>query len=329
MKESWSQAKRILHIYELLARDQVVRKTDLVNTFAVNEKTVQRDIDAIRAHFAENEVFSTMDYGRTEVKYSRKDGGYVLDGAIYNWLNHKQILAIARVLLESRAFGKPELDVLLNGLVEQSCPEERKIIRDIIKNESFHYTPARHSECIVQSIWDLGCAVREKRLVEIEYGKEHTKVRIKRLLEPWSVLFSEYYFYLIAYIHDAGHDFPAVYRLDRIVNYRLMDEHFHMNEIGRFEEGEFRKRVQFMTPGQLMKIRFRFWGESLEAVLDRLPTAKVIEQDGDVAVVEAEVYGKGIKMWLLSQAEFLEVLCPQELRDEMKDTIMAMARNYC
>ena len=32
-----------------------------------------------------------------------------------------------------------------------------------------------------------------------------------------------------------------------------------------------------MRAGSLMKITFRSWGPSLEAVLDRLPTAKVIE----------------------------------------------------
>lgn len=44
--------------------------------------------------------------------------------------------------------------------------------------------------------------------------------------------------------------------------------------------------------------------------------------------MEAEVFGKGIKMWLLSQAENLEVVEPKEFRDEMKRTIGEMAKNY-
>jgi len=70
------------------------------------------------------------------------------------------------------------------------------------------------------------------------------------------------------------------------------------------------------------------WGPSLEAVMDRLPTAKVIRQEGNVAIVEAEVFGEGIKMWMLSQAEFLEVLKPEDFRREMRDTVVRMLENW-
>ena len=49
-----------------------------------------------------------------------------------------------------------------------------------------------------------------------------------------------------------------------------------------------------------MKIKFEFTGISVEAILDRLHTAKVIERDEDKYVIEAEVYGKLVIMWLLS-----------------------------
>ena len=66
-------------------------------------------------------------------------------------------------------------------------------------------------------------------------------------------------------------------------------------EKDRFKEGEFRKRVQFMFTGALKKITFKFWGDSLEAVLDQLPTAKVVSQLGKESIIEAEVYGDGVK----------------------------------
>ena len=59
-----------------------------------------------------------------------------------------------------------------------------------------------------------------------------------------------------------------------------------------------------------------------------MPTAKVIGKDGEKAVVEAEVYGEGVKRWLLSQKEFLEVVKPQWYRDEVKGTIERMGEVY-
>jgi hypothetical protein len=100
-----------------------------------------------------------------------------------------------------------------------------------------------------------------------------------------------------------------------------MEACFDKSEKDRFKEGEFRKRVQFMYTGELKKITFKFWGASLEAILDRLPTAKVVSQSGKESIIEAEVYGEGVKRWLLSQCEYLEVLKPQSYRDEMRETI--------
>ncbi|WP_412729488.1 WYL domain-containing protein [Geobacillus stearothermophilus] len=62
--------------------------------------------------------------------------------------------------------------------------------------------------------------------------------------------------------------------------------------------------------------------------MDRFPNAKVIEKLPEGWLIEAEVYGKGCMMWLLSQGERVEVISPQSLRDEMKRTIQLMADKY-
>ena len=83
-----------------------------------------------------------------------------------------------------------------------------------------------------------------------------------------------------------------------------------------------------MYAGELMTIKFRFTGPSPQAVLDRLPTARIVAEEENGIVFEAEVFGHGIKMWLLSQGEFVEVLGPEELRKEMKKSVMRMIDKY-
>ena len=63
-----------------------------------------------------------------------------------------------------------------------------------------------------------------------------------------------------------------------------------------------------MYGGKLQTIRFRYKGPSLEAVLDRLPTAKVVQKDNEGWVIDAEVFGKGIEMWLRSQGDYVELM---------------------
>ena len=154
------------------------------------------------------------------------------------------------------------------------------------------------------------------------------KDSILREVEPQGIIFSEYYFYLLACIVGKDYDFPAVYRIDRIVAIKVLDETFRCSYCNRFEEGEFRKRVQFMKSGPILKLTFRYTGKSLTAVLDRLPTARVIEQKDGEAVIEAEVFGDGIKMWLLSQGEYVEVLKPEKFRADMRSSIENMGAIY-
>ena len=62
-----------------------------------------------------------------------------------------------------------------------------------------------------------------------------------------------------------------------------------------------------MFGGELRTIKFVYKGLSLEAVLDRLPTAEVIGHDERGWLIKAEVYGDGIDMWLRSQGVLVEV----------------------
>ena len=88
----------------------------------------------------------------------------------------------------------------------------------------------------------------------------------------------------------------------------LFRSHFSIPYAERFEEGEFRKRIQFMYGGKLQKIRFRYMGADIDAVLDRLPTAIIEGEKEGGYVIKAEVFGKGIDMWLRSQGEAVEIL---------------------
>ena len=62
----------------------------------------------------------------------------------------------------------------------------------------------------------------------------------------------------------------------------------------RFEEGEFRKRIQFMFGGKLRKVKLKYKGLSIESVLDRLPTAKIIKENDGEYILTVEAYGNGM-----------------------------------
>ena len=62
----------------------------------------------------------------------------------------------------------------------------------------------------------------------------------------------------------------------------------------RFEEGKFRKRIQFMYGGKIQKVRFRYKGPDIDSILDRLPTAQILDETDGEYIVGAEVFGTGL-----------------------------------
>lgn len=101
---------------------------------------------------------------------------------------------------------------------------------------------------------------------------------------------------------DNSKDFPTTFRIDRVINLVGTKQHFNVPFKDKFNDGEFRKRVHFMYSGELRKNVFEFNGPSIEAVLDRLPTAEIIGEKNGVYTICVEFYGNGIDMWLRAKA---------------------------
>ncbi len=294
---------RLLNIYERLNNGEIINKSELADAYNVSEKTIQRDIDDLRAYLCETH----FDDGEAVIKYSKSKNGYYLSKFSRDWLSGQEVLAICKVLLESRAFRKEELNDFLSKLTAQVLPEEQKQIDRLIANERFYYVPPKHNKNILSQIWEVANYIVKNTIISFAYNRKDG-VKKDRLVKPVAVMFSEYYFYLIAFMADDSKDYPTIFRIDRMENIKGTSDKFSIPYKDKFNDGEFRKRVQFMYSGELRKVTFEFSGESLEAVLDRLPTAEVIGKKDGVYTIRAEVYGNGIDMWLKSQGEKVKVI---------------------
>ena len=306
---------RTLGIYTKLIGGYSVNKAEEAQKYGVNERTIQRDIDDIR-NFLETDVENNGIIN--SVIYDRFEKGYKLEQIYQLKLTNSEILAICKILLDSRAFKKEEMTSALDKLISCCVPEKnQKLVKDLIANEEFHYVEPRHQSDFLDNLWTVGQAIRNCNCIEIDYERVKDKKIVHRKVRPVAIMFSEYYFYVTAFIDNEdikqwfdviNDSFPTIYRVDRIKNVRVCDEHFHIPYSSRFEEGEFRKRIQFMFGGKLEKVKFKYVGNDIDAILDRLPTAVIKSEDESGYIVEAEVFGKGIDMWIRSQGELIELL---------------------
>lgn len=323
-------------MYVRLCEGRIINKTEESHRFGVDERSIQRDIDDIRAYLDEQSIINSKN--NCTIEYDRTKKGFIMKNAEVSTMTNSEILAVSKILLASRAFTKREINSILDKLVEGCVPlKNMKLVSELISNEKYHYVELNKKEYIQDKLWSIGTDIQERNIINISYSRENEPTElVERIVEPLAIIFSEYYFYLNAFIVEKDnsgkyvhkYDYPAIFRIDRIKNYKQLGEKFRVIYANRFEEGEFRKKIQFMYAGKLMKITFKFYGDNPEPILDRLPTAYIIEECDNEYTIEAEVYGKGCIMWLLSQGSKIEVLKPQSLRDEMKSILLDMLKRY-
>lgn len=305
--------KRVLDIYTKLLNGTIINKAQEAQEYQVNKRSIQRDIDEIRAYLASE---ATSKGYTNAVEYDRQKNGYRMERLYDSKLSNGEVLALCKILLDSRAFPKDDMEAILDKLINNCVPEANQIVvKELIRNETFHYIEPRHKTHFIDKMWNLGIAVKNKQYLEIEYLRLKDKTIVKRRIKPVGIMFSEFYFYLTAFIDDEkikkdfdveDDTFPTIYRIDRIKKVHISDEKFDIPYKDRFEEGEFRKRIQFMYGGKLRRIRFEYSGLDIDAVLDRLPTAEILSEKNGVYTVCAEVFGKGIDMWIRSQGEVVK-----------------------
>ena len=306
---------RILDLYDRLMNGETISKQEYADRYGVNEKSVQRDLRDIRNFFAMK--LAEEGYGQVLI-YDRKEQGYRLETQGTKILSNSEILAVCKILLDSRSLTKSEMERILNKLICGCVPQKNmKFVKELISNEIFHYIEPNHHKVFLNKMWDLGMAIHESCLVEVTYTRRDGK-KVTRTLEPLAIMFSEYYFYLTAYMLHEDHKqfavcddpFPTIYRIDRIESLKITKEHFHIPYKDRFEEGEFRKRIQFMVGGRLRRIKFYYKGKptEVEAILDRLPTAHIVREDEKGILLTAEVFGDGVDMWIRSQGDMIEMV---------------------
>lgn len=218
-----SKNTRTLDMYVRLCEGKILNKAEEANQFGVDERSIQRDIDDIRAFLSNRE--ETGD-NRT-IEYDRLNKGFVMRGNEESTMTNSEIFAVTKILLESRAFTKKEMNSIISKMVDGCVPlKNMKLVSDLIANEKYHYVELHHKSMIQDKLWEIGENIKNHDMLDIKYVRANDSNEVvKRIVEPVAIMFSEYYFYLNAYIVERDekgsffhkYDYPAIFRLDRIM----------------------------------------------------------------------------------------------------------------
>lgn len=314
---------RLMELFIRALKGEALSVKELSEEYGVSTRSITRDINDLKAFLSDHQDV----LGYVELQYSGKDHNYSL--RMESFLSNKELLSITKVLIGCRVFSNQDLLEIIKKLKSHTTPADRMRLEKIIQKEIYHYNEVKSdTHSLIDNIWMLTDCIEKRNEISITYYKMN-RTQVKRRIKPVSILFSEYYFYMIAYKCDTDTpNTPFYFRIDRITDIVVHRENFILSKEQNVDEGLLRQKSQFMWPGKSRSIRFEFTGPSVQAILDRIPTAKIVDSQPGKSIIEAEVFGSGIKMFLLSQGAWVKVLAPAEFVDEIRDEIRKMQSMY-
>jgi len=295
------------------------------------KRTIQRDMTAIRRTIKPSTIF--------KFHHDTKEDVYYLTHG--DFLPFEEVLAIMKVLIGSRAFGKTELSKISTSLASFVSLDRQKDIDDMLtalKNGS--YLPVNRDNDLVDRIKKFHDIINKKKAISFTYRDSNpaghsNKTRVGL---PLSLYFSGNHFYVIMYrlnsdkIKDIDDGITYVYRLDRFLDVTVKRKTFEVPR-GKYEDEEsIRNKSYRLNSGSAISYEFNYRGY-YPAALDQLPNSKIKRTesgkifknpDGSV-VVYGNMFFNGAKMWVLGQGNLVTVKSPQSLiaavKKELQETL--------
>lgn len=303
----------MLTIIVMLLNRNRVTASELADKFEVSVRTIYRDIETINLA------------GIPIISHSGNNGGF----SIYEKfkLNHQVLTPnnLSALLSVLRDINSTVDDIELESSIEklQSIvpkhkEENLKIYSDQIIIDVHPYGDSPEYKRLVKTIRQ---AITQTRILTINY-RNYDNIVSKRQIEPMSLIFKNYTWYLFAYCL-LKKDY-RLFRVSRISKAQIEEKSFERKEKTYHEivtkENEYTKMIEIILKiSSKMKSRVEdiFNKEDIQTLEtgELLVTATIPEKDWLFSLI-------------FSFGEHIEVMAPKELRDEIAIKLKLMGNKY-
>ena len=245
---------KMLALFDIMIHGHPLTKEQIATRFDVNARTANRYLAAIRQYLEEAEK---EDGPRRELRYSREDRTYRIAEVENRFISKSELFAICKILLGGRTYSRKDLESLMNRLLQSAVlPEEQEEIKEFVKRELFDYLDPSHGKPDMDQLWEVAQAIKKHHVITFDYTKIGSAQGTPHRALPLGVVFSEYYFYVIALPFGDDHKpDPTVdtrtYRLDRMSDVEETKIKWDVPYNKRFREGVFKNQTQYMFSGSI------------------------------------------------------------------------------
>ena len=321
MKDTYkSKFARLMVVLRAIKQNENLTRNDLCRLCGgVSKKTVSRYLDILRNVF------------NYPIIFNREKGSYELYHQNYNDIETKK-LSIDEIILMIMA---------LDSLKNLSGPEILNL-----KFKLFTYLPGRFREKYKKMRTKLGLndlrqakgriinidkiskAILKEKIIKFDYYPAYLKKeKMKCEVMPYGVNWDNDKCYLIG--KDVEDDKIITYRIDRLENVLITEKEGKIPDDFNLEE--YVARSWKMFHGEPQEVILCFDNFLLPLVKDKFEPGyyEIIERNENEFIIKTTIIGiKGLKIWLLSLGDDVEVIKPESLKKEIIETAKKVLEKY-
>lgn len=306
--------------------------TDRLNDqgYYVTLRTVQRDLNKLSLEFP----FTCNDSEKTEVKnwYFPKDT-YLFDipemspltAFCFNLTETFLSSMIPEAISNQLGPHFKSARNYLAGLQGPSWAKWSDKVRVVPRYQQL--VPAKILPEILDTVFEA--LWREKRF-EANYLPRHKEKSKQYIVNPLGLVFRHEVIYLVCTLWE--YDDVLQLALHRFESVNLLDEEIIVPK--NFNLDRYISEDSFSYPinDQMINLKVLFAGEVASHLYETKfsEDQRLIEQEDETVLLEASVKDtQELRWWLFGFGDYLEVLKPEELRDEFKRQISNLEKRYC
>lgn len=305
--------ERMLTIIVMLLNRNRVTANELAEKFEVSVRTIYRDIETINlagipiiSHSGNNGGFSIYE-------------GYKLNHQVLTLNNLSSLLSV----LKDINFAVDDIELessieKLQNIIPKNKVDDLKLHMEQIIIDLHPYGDAPKQKALVKT---LRKAITHTNFLTIDY-RNYDNIVSKRQVEPMSLIFKNYTWYLFAYCL-LKEDF-RIFRVSRIIDFHIENQSFERREKSYHEIMALLNEQTTMTT-IVLKVSPQMKSR-VEDVFNKEDI--VVLETGEFLVTATFPEKDWLFSLLFSFGEHIEVLAPKEMRKKIASKLRLMADNY-
>lgn len=306
---------RVTAILTQLQSKPVVRAQDLAQKFEVSVRTIYRDVKTL-----ENAGIPII--GEAGSGYSLMDG-YKLPPVMFT---KEEVLSFITAEKLMQKFLHESLGQHYQNAMEKVRSvlkySDKNLIENIEKQiDVFNYHPKTEDKIrnVIPIILE---SIAEKKQLTVEYETVDAKVS-NRTIEVVGVFFEFNYWYIMAFC-TLRNDFRQ-FRVDRILKLfktqnPFLQEYGQINDYRQAPNGN-RTKVRLLVEKRII-------GHLVNSKKYYGLVEEIEREDGYELIFETDWIIEGFPRWLITFADYAEVLEPESLKDSLKNLLEKISAKY-